>query len=170
MVAAPRIAGNYPLPKGSDMAATYDFTKFRRLLNINLVMQIVLAALLVTASWWFQQKLAERFLSGVIFAVVIQLGLFFPLKSLAAKEVDREIASSAIGLTPADLQALRRKRVTADVLKSSVFIFFVIFIFRMPEKPIILAIAYFTFILTCLSYFQCFNFAAKREMRARMGK
>ena len=152
------------------MAATYDFKKLRRLLNIHLVIQIILVALLVAVSWLFQQRLADRFLNGVIFSLVIQLGLFFPVKSLTSKEVDREIASSAIGLTPADLQALRRKRVTADVIKSSIFLFFLIFILRLPEKPIILAIAYFTFILTCLSYFQCFNFAARREMRARAGQ
>jgi len=152
------------------MAAAYDFTKLRRLLIIHLVVQIALVALLLWASWQFQQRLADRFLNGVIFSLVIQLGLFFPIKSLTAKEVDREIASSAIGLTPADLQALRRKRVTADVIKTSVFLFFLIFIYRLPNKPIILAIAYFSFILTCLSYFQCFNFAARREMRARAGQ
>ena len=149
------------------MAAAYDFTKLRRLLIIHLVVQIALVALLVWASWLFQQRLADRFLNGVIFSLVIQLGLFFPIKSLTAKEVDREIATSAIGLTPADLQALRRKRVTADVIKSSVFLFFFIFIYTTPAKPIILAITYFTFILTCLSYFQCFNFAARREMKLR---
>ena len=149
------------------MAVTYDFTKLRRLLNIHLVIQVVLVALLLTVSWMFQQRLSDRFLNGVIFSLVIQLGLFFPIKSLTAKEVDREIASSAIGLTPADLQALRRRRVFADVIKSSIFLFFLIFIYRLPAKPIILAIAYFTFILTCLSYFQCLNFAARREMKAR---
>ena len=149
------------------MAAAYDFTKLRRLLIIHLVVQIALVALLVWASWQFQQRLADRFLNGVIFTLVIQLGLFFPIKSLTAKEVDREIATSAIGLTPADLQALRRKRVTADVIKSSVFLFFFIFIYTVPSKPIILAITYITFILTCLSYFQCFNFAARREMKLR---
>jgi hypothetical protein len=152
------------------MAAAYDFIKLRRLLNIHLVIQVVLGALLLWTAWLFQQRLADRFLSGVIFSLVIQLGLFFPIKSLTAKEVDREIASSAIGLTPADLQALRRKRVTADVIKSSVFLFFFIFIYTIPAKPIILAITYITFILTCLSYFQCFNFAARREMRARAGQ
>ena len=152
------------------MAAAYDFTKLRRLLNIHLVVQIAFVVLLVVVSWLFLQQLADRFLNGVIFSLVIQLGLFFPIKSLTAKEVDREIASSAIGLTPADLQALRRKRVTADVIKTSVFLFFLIFIYRLPNKPIILAIAYFSFILTCLSYFQCFNFAARREMRARAGQ
>jgi hypothetical protein len=152
------------------MAAAYDFTKFRRLLNIHLVVQIVLLVLLVWVSWLFQQKLADRFLNSVIFSLVIQLGLFFPVKSLTTREVNREIASSAIGLSPADLQALRRKRVTADVIKSSVFLFFSTFIYIMPAKPIILAIAYFSFILTCLSYFQCFNFAAKREMKLRTGK
>lgn len=150
-------------------AASYDFTKLRRLLIIHLVVQIAFVALLLWTAWLFQQRLADRFLNGVIFSLVIQLGLFFPIKSLTAKEVDREIATSAIGLTPADLRALRRKRVTADVIKSSVFLF-LIFILRIPEKPVILAIAYFTFILTCLSYFQCFNFAARREMRAKAGK
>jgi hypothetical protein len=149
------------------MAAAYDFTKLRRLLIIHLVVQIALVALLLWASWQFQQRLADRFLNGVIFSLVIQLGLFFPVKSLTAKEVDREIATSAIGLSPADLRVLRRRRVTADVIKSSVFLFFFIFIYTVPSKPIILAITYITFILTCLSYFQCFNFAARREMKLR---
>ena len=149
------------------MAAAYDFIKLRRLLTIHLVVQVVLIALLVAVSWLFQQRLADRFLNGVIFSLVIQLGLFFPIKSLTAREVDREIASAAIGLTPADLQAIRKRRVIADVIKSSIFLFFFIFLLRVPEKPIILAITYFTFILTCLSYFQCFNFAAKRAMEGK---
>lgn len=149
------------------MAAAYDFTKLRRLLTIHLIVQIALVGLLVAASWLFQQKLGPRLLNSVVISLVIQLALFFPLKNLTSREVTREIASSAIGLTPADLHALRRKRVTADVIKSSVFLFFLIFIIRLPDKPVILAITYFTFILTCLSYFQCFNFAARREMHAR---
>ena len=149
------------------MAATYDFRKLRRLLTIHLVVQIGFVALLAWASWLFQQSLADRFLNSVIFSLAIQVGLFFPIRRLTAKEVEREIASSAIGLTSADLQALRKKRVIADIIKSSVFLFFIIFILRLPEKPVILAIAYFTFILTCLSYFQCFNFTARREMKLR---
>ena len=152
------------------MAAAYDFTKLRRLLTIHLVVQIGLVMLLVAVSWLFQQKIADRFLNCVVISLLIQLGLFFPIRSLTAKEVAREIASAALGLTPADLQALRRKRVIADVIKSSVFLFFFIFILRLPEKPVVLTIAYFTFILTCLSYFQCFNFAARREMRDRTGR
>lgn len=149
------------------MAAGYDFTKLRRLLTIHLVVQFGLVALLVVAAWFFQQRIPDRFLTSVIFSVTIQLALFLPLKGLTSKEVAREISSSAIGLSPADLMALRRKRVTADVIKSSVFLFFLIFIIGLPDKPVVLAIAFFTFILTCLSYFQCFNFAARREMRSR---
>jgi hypothetical protein len=151
------------------MAAAYDFTKLRRLLLIHLVVQICLVLLLVWVSGMFQQQLADRFLNCVIFSLLIQVGVFFPLKSLTAREVNREIASSALGLTPADLQALQRRRVIADVIKSSVFLFFVIFIYRLPGKTVVLTIAYFTFILTCLSYFQCFNFWARREMKARGG-
>lgn len=149
------------------MAAAYDFTKLRRLLTIHLAVQAGLAALLVVAAWLFQQRIPDRFLNSVIFALVVQLILFLPLKGLTAREVAREIASSALGLTPAELVALRRKRVTADVIKSSVFIFFLILIIGLPGKPVILAITFFTFILTCLTYFQCFNFAARREMQAR---
>ena len=149
------------------MAAAYDFTKLRKMLTIQLVVQIVLVMLLVAVSLLFQQKIADRFLSCVVVSLLIQVGLFFPLKNLTAREVSREIGSSALGLTSADLQLLRRKRVIADIIKSSVFLFFVIFIYRLPEKPVILSIAYFSFILTCLTYFQCFNFTAKREMKAR---
>lgn len=149
--------------------ATYDFTRLRRLLTIHLVVQLGLVALLVAAAWLFQQKTGDRFLNSVIVSLFIQLGLFLPIKSLTAREVTREVASSAQGLTPADLHALRRKRVTADVIKSSVFLFFLMFIIRLPDNPVVLSIAYFTFILSWLSYFQCFNFAARREMRAETG-
>ncbi len=149
------------------MAAAYDFTKLRKLLTIHLVVQLCLLLLLVAVSWLFQQKLVDRFLNCVIVSLLIQLALFFPLKNLTSREVLREIASSALGLTPLDLKALRRKRVIADIIKSSVFLFFLIFIYRLPGKPVVLTIAFFTFILTCLSYFQCFNFWARREMAAR---
>jgi hypothetical protein len=33
----------------------------------------------------------------------------------------------------------------------------------------VLSLIYFNFILTYLSYFQCFNFVAKREMKAKAG-
>jgi len=149
------------------MTTPYDFTKLRRLLTIHVVIQIGLVTLLVGVSWLFQQKLADRLLYCVIISMLIQLGLFLPLKSLALKEVAREIGSCALGLTPADLQALRRKRMISDIIKTSVFLFFVIFICRLPENPVILSVAYFSFILTCLTYFQCFNFAARREIPAR---
>ncbi len=149
------------------MAVASDFKKLKKLLTIHLVIQAVLVALLVWTSWLFQQKLGNLFLNGVIFSLVVQMGLFFPIKNLTLREVNREIASSALGLTPADLQAIRRKRVFADIIKSSIFLFFFIFVYTVPAKPIILAITYFTFILTCLSYFQCFNFAARREMQLR---
>ena len=149
------------------MAAAYDFTKLRKLLTIQLVVQIVLVMLLVVVSLLFQQRIADRFLNCVIVSLLMQVGLFFPLKNLTAREVTREIGSSALGLTPADLQVLRRKRVIADVIKSSVFLFFFIFIYRLPENTVVLTIAFFSFVLTCLTYFQCFNFTAKREMKAR---
>ncbi len=152
------------------MATAYDFTKLRRLLTIHLVVQICLVFLLVTVSLTFQQKIASRFLNCVIFSLLIQVGLFFPLKNLTAREVNREIGSSALGLTPDDLKSLRKKRVIADIIKSSVFLFFIVFIYRLPGKPVILAIAYLTFILTCLSYFQCFNYWARREIKANGGK
>ena len=153
------------------MAAAYDFTKLRKLLTIHLVVQSCLVILLLAVSWLFQQKIADRlFLNCIIASLLIQVGIFFPLKSLTAREVNREIGSSLLGLTPDDLKQLRRKRVIADIIKSSVFLFFIIFIYRLPEKPVVLAIAFFTFILTCLAYFQCFNFTAKREMKAKGGK
>jgi uncharacterized membrane protein YhaH (DUF805 family) len=152
------------------MATAYDFTKLRRLLTIHLVVQICLVLMLVTVSLTFQQKIADRFLNCVIFSLLIQVGLFFPLKNLTAREVNREIGSSALGLTLDDLKSLRKKRVIADILKSSVFLFFIVFIYRLPGQPVVLAIAFLTFILTCLSYFQCFNYWARREMKINGGK
>lgn len=154
------------------MAAGFDFTRLKRLLTIQLVVQIVLVALLATFSLWFQAKLQDNFLQSVIVALVIQLGAFFPLRKLASLEVDREVGSAALGLTPADLQALRRRRMTADVIKTSVFFFFMVFIIMIPEKipPSFLATVFFTFVLTIIAYLQCFNFQARREIRDRGGK
>jgi hypothetical protein len=152
------------------MASSFDFRKLRRLINIYAVVQVVLVALLIYVAIIFQAGLqaegrAPRFLHSVIATLVIQLALFYPINKFAGREAKREVAALAPGLTPEELKSQRNKRLFGDVIKMSVFIFFATFIYRAPKDRFFLSIVFFSFILTVLSYFQCFNFAAKREMR-----
>ncbi|HEY5975483.1 MAG TPA: hypothetical protein VIU41_12140 [Geobacteraceae bacterium] len=154
------------------MANSFDFKKLRRLINIYAVVQVVLIGLLIYVAIVFQAGLqaegrAPRFLHSVIATLVIQLALFFPINKFARREAKREVDALAPGLTPEELKSQRNKRLFGDVIKMSVFIFFATFVYRAPKDRFFLSIVFFSFILTILSYFQCFNFAAKREMQSR---
>lgn len=150
------------------MAQAFDFKRLRRLINIYVVVQVVLVLLLVYMAINFQAKLPSgRFLKAVIATLFGQLVLFYPINKFASREAEREIASCAAGLTPEELKEMRNKRIFGDVVKMAAFIFFITFIYKAPPHPFILGILFFTFILTFLSYFQCFNFAARRQMREK---
>ena len=154
------------------MKSVFDFKKIRRLITIYAVVQVALVGLLIYMALYFQASFQaspfpNRFLKSVIATLVIQLALFYPINKFACKEVEREVNACAGGLTPEELKGLRNKRLFGDVIKMSVFIFFGTFIYRAPKNNFILSIMFFSFILTILSYFQCFNFAARREMRAK---
>ena len=154
------------------MTTTFDFTKLRRLITIYAVVQVVLVALLIYVALLFQAGLqadpvAHRFLKSVVATLILQLALFYPINKFAAQQAAREVDASAIGITPEELKALRTKRMVGDVIKMSVFVFFVTFIYKMPPNKFVLSIFFFTFILTILCYFQCFNFAARRLMREK---
>ena len=95
---------------------------------------------------------------------MIQLVIFYPIYRFARGEADNEIASCSTTLTVEQQKAIRQKRLFGDVLKTAIFIFFLIFSFRAPGKLFIQSTILFSFILTVLSYFQCYNFAAKRAM------
>ena len=98
--------------------------------------------------------------------LVLQLALFFPIRKFAASEAAREVEACATNLDADRLKAMRTRRTIGDVVKFGVFIFFATFIYKVQDR-FFLSIIFFTFILTFLSYFQCFNFAAKREMKLK---
>lgn len=154
------------------MAQTYNFKGLRKQTKIYLAVQIFFLVLLVFMAVNFQtafktKGMPQVFLNSIIATVLLQLAIFYPLNKAASKEVEREIASSVVGLSPDDMKALRKKRILSDFLKTSVFIFFFTFIVRAPPATFVLSTTFFTFVVTALTYFQCFNFAAKREMKAR---
>ena len=156
------------------MPKTFDFNRLRKLLVITTVIQVFLVALLVFMALHFQAGLAaggkpEWFIKGIVIALVIQLGLFYPIRKFAEKEAQREIDGSTSGLTPEELKALRTRRMISDVIKMAVLAFFIIFLLAVakPAMKLIVWPAYLTFILTVLAYFQCFQFAVRREMRAK---
>jgi uncharacterized membrane protein YjfL (UPF0719 family) len=109
----------------------------------------------------------QRFISSSVIALVIQLVLFYPINRFATNEAKREVESCATNLSTDDLKAFRSKRMVGDVIKTGIFIFFVIFAYKAPQNTTILCVIYFSFILTVLNYFQNYNFAAKRQMKEK---
>ena len=154
------------------MAKSFDFKRLRRLTTIYLVVQVFLVILLVYMAMNFQAALQtegrpQRFLHSVVVTLVIQLALFYPLNKFAGREAQREVDSCANEISEEEQKRLRTKRIIGDSIKTAIFIFFITFIFKAPQDRFILSVIYFSFILTILSYFQCYNFAAKRLMREK---
>ena len=156
------------------MANSFDFTKLRRLITIQTVIQVFLFVLLLYMAIRFQASLqaagqGEFFLRTIIFAVVGQLIFFYPIRRFAIWEVRREVEASATGLNAEQLKSLRTRRMIGDVTKTSLFLFFAVFLVRVPNQLITInSLIFYSFIFTYLSYFQCFNFAARREMKSRL--
>lgn len=151
------------------MAGTHEFTRLRRHLVINNVVLFFMLVLLAFSAWRFQGhfraiNVPQVFMNSVYAAVVLQLLLFYPIFSFARKDAEREIASSAAGLSAETLKAFRSKRLVSDFTKAAVFVFFFTFIARSPAFSFILSTTLFSFFLTVISYLQCFNVAAKRGM------
>jgi len=155
------------------MSTSFDFKKLRRLLMIYAVVQAGLVILLIYIALQFQAGLGPLFWKSIIITLIIQLVNFYPVNLFANREARREVAAVAIGLTPEELKAQRQQRLVGDVIKMAVFAFFVIFAYSAPVTANIQAnrftqsLIFFNFILTYLCYFQCFNFAAKKEMKAK---
>ncbi len=155
------------------MAKVFDFKKMRRVIMIYGVVQLFLVGLLVYMAVHFQAGLLsegrpQRFLHSVIATLVIQLALFYPINRFAAKEAEREVEACAVGLGVEELKALRSKRMVGDVIKAAIFLFFITFIYKAPKDLFILSVIFFSFVLTFLSYFQCYNFSAKRLMKGKL--
>jgi hypothetical protein len=156
--------------------ASYNFTRLKRLAIIYNVVQVALFGLLIFMSYNFmlvftKYGMSGYFLKSIGIAIGLQLVLMYPAWWLSRQDVEVEVHTALAGITPEQLVALRRKRMIGDIWKLSVLGAFVVFIAMAPgvEKgrgaSLVLAIAYFAFLLVALTYFQCFNFIAKRRRK-----
>jgi hypothetical protein len=111
------------------------------------------------------------FLKSFGIAIGIQLLLMYPAWWLSRQDVEIEVETSLVGVTPEQLVALRRRRMIGDIWKLSVLGAFVVFVAMAPGvdkgrgASLILAISYFAFLLTALTYFQIFNLLAKNRRK-----
>ena len=151
------------------MANGNEFKRLRRLITIYRVVQVFLLGLLLFMAVTFQGQYRAKgmpriFVNSIIASFVIQLLIFYPVNRFARGEAETEIAACAAGLTVEQLKALRKKRLYGDFIKAAVFIFFLTFSIRAPGSLFVQSTILFSFILTALSYFQCYNYALKRGM------
>lgn len=161
------------------MSIGFDFKKLRRLINIYAVVQIGLVVLLIYVAMNFQIGLnaagrGELFIKSIIITLLMQLAMFYPVYKFASREAVLAVDAVQEGLTPEELKSQRNKRLIGDVIKAGVFCFYLAFTLLVSSKGLVntakmfvLSMIFFNFILTYLSYFQCFNFAAKREMKLK---
>lgn len=154
--------------------ASYDFTRLKRLMLIYRVVQVVLLGLLIFMAFNFQNLFTLMgvpglFMRSVISGIAFQLVMIYPAWLLAKRDSAVEVEASQTGLTGEQLLLLRRKRLVGDLWKLCVMGFFIVFIMMAPDvskaraASTVLAATYFGFLLVSLTYFQCFNFWAKRK-------
>lgn len=157
------------------MAST-DFKKLNRQMMIYRVVQTLLTGMLVVVAISFQGRFdamqrSQQFYSSIIAAVIVQLLLLYPVYRLAGRDAGIEIEGSQPNLTTDQLAALRKKRLIGDLWKFCGVAFFLVFVTLVPDAkksvgaPMVLASTIFSFLLTCLMYFQCFNFIAKKRIK-----
>ncbi|MBJ6726127.1 hypothetical protein [Geomesophilobacter sediminis] len=152
------------------MPVSHNFKKIANTIKIYSVVQILLVLLLGYMGVVFQAKLqaigrGSNFMNAVLISFVLQLLFFYPIRRFALAEANRDLAASASDISAEELNKLTKKARFADVVKAFIVVFYIIFMYRMPNEPVILSIVFFSFILTILSYFQCYNFAAKKLMK-----
>ena len=156
--------------------SSFNFKKLQRTMTIYRVVQTLLLCLLVFVVYHFQVSFTaigtpEKFIKSIMFTVLVQLLTVYPIYRLAWRDVNVEIDGCAIGITPEAMAALRKKRMLGDLWKFSAVGFFLAFVSMVPDAKKasgatqILAITLFSFLLMCLTYFQCFNFGAKKRMK-----
>jgi hypothetical protein len=154
------------------MAETLGMRHMRKTLLIHRIVQILLIVLLLYMAILFQQKIQQKydslspFYTSLVLTLLIQVGLFFPIRKFAENEAKRELGAAAKDTFTAEEQKqLRNQRLLSDFLKASVFLFFVAFILMLKEQATaIQSTAFFSCIGTVLSYLQNFNFAVRRHL------
>lgn len=155
---------------------SFDFKRLKRTMMIYRVVQVLLVCLLVYVASVFQVNFAllgkpEKFITSITAAVVAQLLLLYPVYRLAWRDAGVEIEGSATGLSPEMQTALRKKRLIGDLWKFSGVAFFLAFVTMIPDAKKafgsvqVLSATLFAFLLICLTYFQCFNFSARKRMK-----
>lgn len=157
--------------------AHFEFKRLNRTIIIYRVVQTLLLILLAYSAYLFQVSFAmqgapEKFFGSVKLTVLIQLLMTYPIYRLAVRDAGVEIEGSAVGLSAEALTSLRKKRLLGDLWKFCAVGFFLVFVVLSPgvEKASgasqsVLASTLFSFLLMCLTYFQCFNFSVKRLMK-----
>ena len=153
----------------------FNVKKLQRTMLVNRVVQTVLLALLVYVAINFQSGFAQQgkpgqFFSSIVAAVIVQLLLIYPIYKLAWRDVGIQAESSVVGITPEQTAALRKKRLLGEMWKVCGIAFFLVFAVMVPDVKkapgarLVLAATLFSFLLSCLMYFQCFNFACKKRL------
>ena len=156
--------------------ASVDFKKLNRQMMIYRIVQTILTGLLIVLAIVFQGQFAAlgkpgQFFSSIMAAVAVQLLLIYPVYRLAWRDAGVEIEGSQPKLSKELLAALRKKRLIGDLWKFCGVAFCVVFVTLVPDAkkaagaPLVLAATIFSFLLTCLMYFQCFNFSAKKRIK-----
>ncbi len=160
--------------------AQYNLIKLKRLTIIYRMIQVALLGLFMFMAFNFMQlfgKLGtpDYFFKALMISLVIQLILLYPAWQLAGRDLEVEIETSRSDITPEQLVTLRRKRLLGDLWKISGLGFFIMFIIMAPDAnkgrgaSLFLAAAYFSFLLTTLTYLQCFNLRAARRRKELSG-
>ena len=157
--------------------ASIDFKKLNRQMMVYRIVQTILTGLLIVLAIIFQSGFAslnkpQLFISSIVTAIVVQLLLIYPVYRLAWRDAGVEIEGAQPKLSAEQLAALRKKRLIGDLWKFCGVAFYMVFVTLVPDvkKSVgavpVLATTIFSFLLTCLMYFQCFNFSAKKRMKA----
>jgi len=143
--------------------------RLRRTLLIHRIVQVALCVLLIYMALHFQQLFQAKgtpqvFRNSLLTTLLVQFALFFPLRHFAANEARRELAVAAAGGDVERHKQLRQQRLIGDTLKGAVFLGFAAFILLAPPATFVLSTAFFSFIVTVITYLQCFNFAVRRGL------
>ena len=154
------------------MTESIGIRRLRRTLVIHRIVQVALIGLLIYMVIHFQQLFQEKydslkpFWNSVILTVLVQVGVFFPIRKLAEKEALREVGAAIKEKFTGDEQKqLRNQRLLSDFIKASLFIFFASFILMTPKEATFAhSTAYFCCVGMILSYLQNFNFAVRRRL------
>lgn len=145
--------------------------RLQRTLLIHRTMQILLCILLIYMALHFQQLFLARgmpqvFRNSLLTTLLLQFIVFLPLHRFANREARRELAAAARQVTAEQQRQLRQQRLFGDILKGAVFLGFAVFIIIAPPATFVLSTAFFCFIVTVVTYLQCFNYSVRRGLAA----